>query len=88
MADLSSQQTPRVSDILSSADSLARGMGHDHVGAEHVFLAILHDTEAMPTQVLSEHVSPQQVITALETQMNSPEYLGATDPTDVDASSE
>ncbi|MFK4069868.1 Clp protease N-terminal domain-containing protein [Streptomyces sp. NPDC029674] len=82
MADLSSRHTPRVSKILSAADLLAQGMGHDHVGAEHIFLAILSDTEAMPTQILAEHLSPQQVIASLEAQMNSPEYLGATEPTD------
>ena len=46
--------TPRFRRILGAADEIARSMGHTYVGAEHLFLAILRDPDAVPTQALAE----------------------------------
>jgi ClpA/ClpB-like protein len=32
-------------------------MGHNHVGAEHLFLAIIRNKNAIPTQILSNALS-------------------------------
>ncbi|WP_425315028.1 Clp protease N-terminal domain-containing protein [Streptomyces viridochromogenes] len=68
-------------EVLRDAEALARSLGHEHVGTEHVFLAIARDAEAVPTQVLAEFVPPHRVVQALTTQMQAPEYLGETQPT-------
>jgi anti-sigma regulatory factor (Ser/Thr protein kinase) len=46
-----------------------------------VFLVIMQDAGAVPTQVLEEVVDPQRVIQALEEHLRAPEYLGDTHPT-------
>ncbi|MFD9981555.1 Clp protease N-terminal domain-containing protein [Streptomyces massasporeus] len=81
MSDQNPHFTPRLHTVLEAAEALARSLGHEHVGTEHVFLAIVQDVEAVPTQVLSEIVPPHRVIQALENQMRAPEYLGDTQPT-------
>ncbi|MFJ5731541.1 Clp protease N-terminal domain-containing protein [Streptomyces paradoxus] len=73
--------TPRLHEVLRAAEALARSLGHEHVGTEHVFLAVLQDREAVPTQVLDEIVPAHQLVEALETHMRAPEYLGETQPT-------
>lgn len=45
--------TPRLRDLLSTAEAIAAAAGQHAVGAEHLQLAILGDTGAIPTQVLS-----------------------------------
>lgn len=81
MTDPNPQFTPRLHKILRAAEALARCMGHEHVGTEHVFLAIVQDADAVPTQVLEELVAPQRVIQALEGHLRAPDYLGDTQPT-------
>jgi ATP-dependent Clp protease ATP-binding subunit ClpA len=44
--------TPRFRQVLGSAGEIARSMGHAYVGVEHLFLAILRDPHAVPTQAL------------------------------------
>jgi ATP-dependent Clp protease ATP-binding subunit ClpC len=46
--------TPRYAEVLSNAAQLARQLGHQHVGVEHLFLAIIQDPHAIPTQVLAQ----------------------------------
>ena len=46
--------TPRFHQILGAASEIARSMGHSYLGAEHLFLAILRDPDAVPTQALAE----------------------------------
>jgi ATP-dependent Clp protease ATP-binding subunit ClpA len=46
--------TPRYQQILRSAAEMATNQGHEYVGTEHLFLAILADPDAVPTQVLAE----------------------------------
>ncbi|MFC7896785.1 Clp protease N-terminal domain-containing protein [Streptomyces sp. NPDC057381] len=81
MTDPNPQFTPRLHKILGAAEALARSLGHEHVGTEHVFLAIVQDADAVPTQILEELVAPQRVSQALEEHLRAPEYLGDTQPT-------
>lgn len=55
-------------------------MGHSHLGAEHLFLAIIQDKRAVPTQVLSQLADLAQVEASLRETMASPEYNGAPPP--------
>lgn len=48
--------TPRYAAVLSNAAQLARQLGHQHVGVEHLFLAIIQDPHAIPTQILAQIV--------------------------------
>ena len=36
-------RTPRYFSVLGAADEVARGMSHDYVGVEHLFLAVIRD---------------------------------------------
>lgn len=47
--------TPRYEQVLQAAADLAAQLGHRHVGVEHLFLAIIQDPHAVPTQVLAEN---------------------------------
>jgi hypothetical protein len=49
--------TPRCTAILGAAAEIVRAMGHTYIGVEHLFLALAHDADAVPTQVLAEFVS-------------------------------
>jgi hypothetical protein len=49
-------------------------MGHDYAGVEHLFLAIIHDRDAVPTQVLADMVDLGEVEARLRELMNSPLY--------------
>lgn len=66
--------TPRYDRILGAAEEAARGMSHSYVGVEHLFLAIVRDPDAVPTQVLRKMVDPRTVESALVTLMNSAGY--------------
>jgi Clp amino terminal domain, pathogenicity island component len=49
--------TPRCTAILGAAAEIVRAMGHTYIGVENLFLALAHDADAVPTQVLAEFVS-------------------------------
>jgi ATP-dependent Clp protease ATP-binding subunit ClpC len=66
--------TPRYRAVIASSSALARGMGHEHVGAEHLFLAIICDPVAVPTQVLAKIADIDQVRADLLALMESDEY--------------
>jgi ATP-dependent Clp protease ATP-binding subunit ClpA len=66
--------TPRYAAIVEAASDLARSMGHHYVGAEHLFLAIIHDRHALPTQVLTTAVDPAKVEARLRELMASESY--------------
>lgn len=53
--------TPRYSQVVEAAADLAKALGHDYIGTEHLFLAILADPNAVPTQVLAELIEPAAV---------------------------
>src|SRR5579872_7484524 len=46
--------TPRMRTVLLAAQQIAHEYGHQHIGTEHVFLAILLDAHALPTQLLKK----------------------------------
>jgi ATP-dependent Clp protease ATP-binding subunit ClpC len=46
--------SPRLHQILGAASEIARSMGHSYLGVEHLFLAVLRDPHAVPTQALAE----------------------------------
>lgn len=49
-------------------------MGKSHVGAEHLFLAIIRDRGAVPTQVMAKRVDLAQAEADLLALMASDEY--------------
>lgn len=66
--------TPRYLALVAAASELARTMGHGYVGAEHLFLAIIRDHEAVPTQVLATVSDPALIDERLRDLMGSPGY--------------
>jgi len=46
--------SPRAVRTIERARDHARQHGQDNVGAEHIFLALLEDSNGIPNQVLSE----------------------------------
>ena len=69
--------TPRCRRVLAAAEQAARDQSHPHLGVEHLFLAIIRDRDAVPTQVLSEFGDPAAVEAALLALMNSASYRTA-----------
>jgi ATP-dependent Clp protease ATP-binding subunit ClpA len=66
--------SPRYLRILERSAEIAREMGHSHVGVEHLFLAIINDPDAIPTQQLASAVKLDIVETNLRTLMRSASY--------------
>ena len=66
--------TPRCTAILGAAAEIVRAMGHTYIGVEHLFLALAHDADAVPTQVLAEFVSVGDVASSLRELMTRPGY--------------
>jgi ATP-dependent Clp protease ATP-binding subunit ClpA len=48
--------TPRLKRILADSAQQAATRGHDFVGVEHVFLAMLADGSSVPIQMLGRHL--------------------------------
>lgn len=48
--------TPRLERILADSAQQAVSRGHDFVGVEHVFLAMLADGSSVPVQLLARHL--------------------------------
>jgi ATP-dependent Clp protease ATP-binding subunit ClpC len=63
--------TPRYFQILDASTELARRMGHSYVGVEHLFLAIIRDRAAVPTQVLASLTDLERVEASLREEMAS-----------------
>jgi Clp amino terminal domain, pathogenicity island component len=68
--------TPRYGRVLAAAADIARDMHHSHLGAEHLFLAILRDRGAVPTQVLAGLTDLDGVEASLLQVMTSESYAG------------
>jgi ATP-dependent Clp protease ATP-binding subunit ClpA len=47
------KSSPRYERIVAASRQIAWDLGHDYVGVEHLFLAVVQDPAAVPTQVLS-----------------------------------
>jgi hypothetical protein len=69
--------TPRYAKILDASAGLAREMGHSYLGVEHLFLAIMQDRDAVPTQALARIADIHEVEANLRDEMASPGYAGA-----------
>lgn len=52
--EFSYKLTPRAERILAAASQEASKRGHDYVGAEHLFWALMADPESVPTQVMEK----------------------------------
>jgi hypothetical protein len=74
--DRTPSPTPRYNQVLDASMGVAREMGHSHVGVEHLFLAIIGDQAAIPTQVLARISDLDQVEARLRELMASPGYAG------------
>jgi ATP-dependent Clp protease ATP-binding subunit ClpA len=72
--------TPRYRSVVGGSTKLAQEMDHSYVGVEHLFLAIIRDRGAVPTQVLATLIDLDQVEAALLADMESPGYKGAPPP--------
>jgi ATP-dependent Clp protease ATP-binding subunit ClpA len=70
--------TPRYFSVLGAAEEAARGMSHGYVGVEHLFLAIIRDRHAVPTQVLATMADLDDVESALLSLLNSDGYKTGT----------
>jgi ATP-dependent Clp protease ATP-binding subunit ClpA len=68
--------TPRYRKVVDGSAELAREMGHSYVGVEHLFLAIIRDRAAVPTQALAELIDLDRVEAGLLELMASPSYRG------------
>lgn len=66
--------TARMQGILLAAHADAIRRGHRHIGTEHVFLAILKDEAALPSQLLREAMSLNDSIKRVETLLGSEGY--------------
>ena len=70
--------TPRYNTVLGASAEIARSMQHGYAGVEHLFLAIIHDRDAVPTQVLAHVVDLDEVEARLLELMNSTSYATST----------
>jgi ATP-dependent Clp protease ATP-binding subunit ClpA len=70
--------TPRYLNVVGASFDVARAMGHSYVGVEHLFLAMIHDRAAVPTQVLAGMVNLDAAESALLELMNSDGYRTGT----------
>ena len=53
--------TPRYRRMLENSVGVAREMGNSYVGVEHLFLAIIRDRDAVPTQALARLIDLGQL---------------------------
>jgi hypothetical protein len=65
------------------AAEVARALGHDYLGVEHLFLAITRDREALPTRVFARLVDCDQVEATLTELMRGPTVTPETQGDDV-----
>lgn len=49
-------QTPRTARILETAERRASDLGHDHIGTEHLLIAMLEEHGGVVTAALEEFV--------------------------------
>jgi ATP-dependent Clp protease ATP-binding subunit ClpC len=69
--------TPRYGQVLAASAEIARSMQHGYVGVEHLFLAIIRDQDAVPTQSLAQQIGLAEVEAHLLEIMHSPGYNGS-----------
>jgi hypothetical protein len=77
------EATPRYRKVVDGAAELAREMGHSYVGVEHLFLAIIRDRGAVPTQALGKLADLDRVEAGLLEVMASASYRGQAPPAEL-----
>jgi Clp amino terminal domain, pathogenicity island component len=77
------EATPRCRKVVDGAAELAREMGHSYVGVEHLFLAIIRDRGAVPTQALGKLADLDRVEAGLLEVMASASYRGQAPPAEL-----
>ncbi len=73
--------TPRYKRTLENSVGVAREMGHSYVGVEHLFLAIIRERDAVPTQALAKLVDLDRVEASLLEEIASYGYAARRRPT-------
>src|ERR1700682_2333468 len=63
--------TARMRTALLAAQQRGRDIGHKHIGAEHVFLAILLDENSIPSQIMQSTGPRQEVVEKIRTMLAS-----------------
>ena len=66
--------TARMRTALLGAQKLARDFGHKHIGTEHVFLAILLDGDAIPSQIMDSSGTRNEVVEEIRAMLASESY--------------
>ena len=75
------KSTPRYDRIVAASRQIAWDLGHSYVGVEHLFLAIVQDPDAVPTQILRRFLPPGQVGAAVRDLITSEGWgSGRTNP--------
>ena len=68
------KQSPRLERTLARAGEIATSLGHDHIGVEHIQLAILDDLDAVPTKHFSNFVDVATIRESLHSYIDSDWY--------------
>lgn len=72
--------TPRARSIIGLAASTARSLGHDWVGVEHIFAAILDEADNVARLFLSRDHDIHEMRRGLESFLKNPQYLSESLP--------
>jgi hypothetical protein len=86
LGEVAVASTPRMQIALLAARQLARDYGHQHVGCEHVFLAILLDQHSLPAQLLATMGNRDDLIERTRSLLGSESYNRAINNEDGGAS--
>lgn len=68
------KETPRLKNTLARAKEIASSLGHEHIGVEHIQLAILDDGDSIPTKHLSEFTDVAAIRESLYSYIDSDWY--------------
>jgi ATP-dependent Clp protease ATP-binding subunit ClpA len=74
LRDPISALTARMRSALLAAQRLGRDLGQKHIGAEHVFLAILLDDNSLPSQIMQSIGTRNEVVERIRTMLASDSY--------------
>jgi hypothetical protein len=66
--------TPRLRDVMDNANEMLEECNNHTIGVEHVMLAVLDDSRAIPTQVLGQFIEPVRIRQALREFLDSDGY--------------
>jgi ATP-dependent Clp protease ATP-binding subunit ClpA len=68
------RRTPRFEQILARAEEIAGDLRHQHVGVEHLQLAILDDGDSIPAKHFSEFMDIGTISKSLYSYLDSDWY--------------